>query len=73
MNSTSAAAAPVNAYEYSTYILGAMFVVSEVLPLLKNKSNGFLHAFLCIIHGSKCMLAEVEAVIEKRTKGPLDP
>ena len=63
MTSTSA-----NGYEYSTYILGAMFVVSEVMPLLKNKSNGVLHAVLCLINGSKCMLAKVEEAIEKQVK-----
>lgn len=51
-------------YEYSTYILGAMFVTSEILPLLKGKSNGLLHAVLCLIRGSKCLLDNVEAQVE---------
>ena len=51
-------------YEYSTYILGAMFVTSEILPLLKGKSNGLLHAVLCLIRGSKCLLDNVEATVE---------
>ena len=41
-------------YEYSTYILGTMFVMSEILPLLKGKSNGLLHALLCLINYEIC-------------------
>jgi hypothetical protein len=54
------------AYEYSTYILGTMFVASEVLPLLKGKSNGLFHALLCLIKGSKCLLDNVEDVLESK-------
>ena len=69
MNATnSMTSTGANGYEYSTYILGAMFVVSEVMPLLKNKSNGVLHAVLCLINGSKCMLAKVEEAIEKQVE-----
>jgi hypothetical protein len=50
-------------YEYSTYILGTMFVMSEILPLLKKKPNGLLHALLCLIQGSKCVLDNVEEKI----------
>jgi len=57
MNSTLSE--PV-AYEYSTYILGTLFLVSEVMPLLKSKSNGMLHALLCILQGSKCLATELE-------------
>lgn len=53
-------------YEYSTYILGAMFVTSEILPLLKGKSNGLLHALLCLIRGSKCLLDNVEEQVKGR-------
>jgi len=53
-------------YEYSTYILGAMFVTSEILPLLKGKSNGLLHALLCLIQGSKCLLENVEEKVQAR-------
>ena len=50
----------LHGYDYSTYILGALLLVSEVLPLLKNKSNGLAHAVLCLITGSRCMLDKVE-------------
>tara|TARA_R110001599_G_scaffold283557_1_gene485543 strand:- start:819 stop:1055 length:237 start_codon:yes stop_codon:yes gene_type:complete len=52
-------------YEYSTYILGTMFVMSEILPLLKGKSNGLLHALLCLVQGSKCLLDNVEEQVKK--------
>ena len=57
-NITQIAAVGVG-YEYSTYILGTMFLVSEILPLLKKKPNGLLHAVLCLIQGSKCLLDNV--------------
>lgn len=64
-------------YEYSTYILGAMFITSEILPLLKGKSNGLLHAVLCLIRGSKCLLENVEeqvqAKLEKSSELPKNP
>ncbi len=50
----------LHGYDYSTYILGALLLISEVLPLLKNKSNGLAHAVLCLITGSRCMLDKVE-------------
>jgi|TARA_R110000772_G_scaffold75988_2_gene164548 hypothetical protein len=57
-----------NPYEYSTYVLATMFLVSEVLPLLKSKSNGMLHALLCVLRGSKCLATKLEekvaAVVE---------
>ena len=59
-------------YEYSTYILGTLFFASEVLPLLKGKSNGILHAALCLIQGSKCLLdkgeAQVKAALDQATE-----
>ena len=53
-------------YEYSTFILGGMFVVSEIMPLLKGKSNGLLQGLLCLIKGSKCLLDNVEEKLEKQ-------
>jgi len=55
----------LHGYDYSTYILGALLLVSEVLPLLKNKSNGLAHAILCLITGSRCMLDKVENQVQK--------
>ena len=40
------AAQSAHGYEYSTYILGLMFLISEILPLLKKKPNGLLHSIL---------------------------
>ena len=57
-------------YDYSTYILGALLLISEVLPLLKSKSNGLAHACLCLIKGSKCMLAKIEDNLETKIQNP---
>lgn len=73
MNSTlQSVSSSTNGYEYSTYILGAMFIISEVLPLLKNKSNGLLHTILCLIRGSKCVLEEGEKVVKKAIEQKAD-
>jgi len=55
-------------YEYSTYILGGLFIISEVLPLLKSRSNGFLQGLLCLIKGSKCMTQQLESAVVKVIK-----
>jgi len=77
MSNTTAISGVDVGYEYSTYILGAMFVTSEILPLLKGKSNGLLHAVLCLIRGSKCLLDNVEAQVEgqinRQTGMPKNP
>tara|TARA_R110000744_G_scaffold208496_1_gene327255 strand:+ start:653 stop:886 length:234 start_codon:yes stop_codon:yes gene_type:complete len=57
-------------WEYSTFILGTMFVVSEIMPLLKGKSNGLLQGLLCLIKGSKCLLDNVEEKIENQIGKP---
>ena len=53
-------------WEYSTFILAGLFISSEVMPLLKGKSNGILQGILCLIKGSKCLLDNVESKIEKQ-------
>jgi len=58
-------------YEYSTYILGTLFFASEILPLLKNKSNGLLHAILCLIQGSKCLLDKAENTVQASIPNPV--
>jgi len=58
-------------YEYTTYILGILFIVSEFLPLLKGKSNGLLHAILCLIQGSKCLLDKAEVAVQEQIPNPL--
>jgi hypothetical protein len=67
MNSTfeKIVSTPNHGFEYSTYILGTMFIISEVLPLLKGKQNGLLHTILCLIRGSKCVLEKGEKVVQK--------
>lgn len=69
MNSSSSSPASATvpiAWEYSTFILGSMFIISEVLPLLKGKSNGFLQSLLCLIKGSKCFLEKVEDAVDSK-------
>ena len=61
----------LHGYDYSTYILGALLLISEVLPLLKNKSNGLAHTCLCLIQGSKCMLEKVENQVISVIEPPL--
>ena len=37
-------------YNYPAYILAALLVSSEILPLLKSKQNGLFHAIVCIFN-----------------------
>ena len=57
-------------YTYSTWVLGGLLLISEVLPLLKNNSNGMLHTLLCLVKGSKCVAAKLEEAIEVRIDLP---
>tara|TARA_R110002049_G_scaffold108135_1_gene256186 strand:- start:364 stop:573 length:210 start_codon:yes stop_codon:yes gene_type:complete len=42
--------------DYSTIILGVLFIVSEALPFIKkNKGNGLIESLVCIFRGSECM------------------
>lgn len=55
-------------YPYLTYMFGFALVVSEVLPLLKNKSNGLVHTLICVLKGSSCMTKKLAEVIEKQNE-----
>ena len=66
MNSTMTNTTGISGWEYSTFVLGSLFIISEVLPLLKSNQNGFLHAALCIVKGSKCMATVIEEKIESK-------
>ena len=35
-------------YNSPAYVLAALLVSSEILPLLKSKQNGLFHAIVCI-------------------------
>ena len=68
MNQTLTSVSP--AWEYSSFILGSLLVISEVLPLLKGKTNGFLQGLLCLVKGSKCMIETVEEAVEAKIQNP---
>ena len=53
-------------YPYLTYMFGFALIVSEVLPLLKNKSNGLVHTIICVLKGTSCMTQKLAEVIEKQ-------
>lgn len=53
----------LHGYNYAAYILGTLLLISEVLPLIKSRSNGISHSLLCLISGSKCVLDKVENAI----------
>tara|TARA_R110002012_G_scaffold316436_1_gene531381 strand:- start:5996 stop:6208 length:213 start_codon:yes stop_codon:yes gene_type:complete len=64
-----------NVYEYSTIILGVMFVLSEALPFIKkHKGNGLMDTMICLLRGSSCMATKLADTIEKceEKKGELD-
>lgn len=62
-----------DAYEYSTIILGVLFVISEVLPFMKkHKGNGLTDTVLCILRGSECTAKKLADTIEKCEEKKID-
>ena len=56
----------MSGYEYSTIILGVMFVCSEVLPFIKkHKGNGLCESVVCLLRGSSCLAEKLADNIEK--------
>jgi len=54
-----------NPYEYTTLILGVLFILSEVLPFVKkHKGNGLCDSIVCMLRGSSCLADKVADVIE---------
>tara|TARA_R110001606_G_scaffold347416_1_gene496720 strand:- start:405 stop:647 length:243 start_codon:yes stop_codon:yes gene_type:complete len=52
--------------DYLTIALGVLFIVSEVLPLLKGtKGNGLIDSLICVLKGSKCVIDKTLDVIDK--------
>ena len=49
---------------YLTITFGVLLIVSEILPLLKNKSNGLVHSIICLLKGSSCFTKKLADVIE---------
>lgn len=67
MNSTSTSEM-TDPYQYSTIILGILFITSEVLPFLKkNKGNGITDTLICLLRGSSCMAEKLANTIEEKT------
>lgn len=68
MNSTLVSTTS-NPYEYSTIILGVLFLTSEVLPYIKkNKGNGIMETLVCLLRGSSCMAEKLADTIEKKSE-----
>jgi methyl coenzyme M reductase subunit C len=52
--------------EYTSIGLGALLLVSELLPLLKkHKGNGIVDTVLCILRGSSCFINKLTETLEK--------
>lgn len=67
MNSTSISATSQSfSNDYLTIALGVLFIVSEVLPLIKKtKSNGLIDGIICLLKGSKCVIDKSLEIVEK--------
>ena len=58
-------------YEYSTIILGILFITSELLPFIKkNKGNGICDSIVCILKGSSCVALKIVETIEAKDDVP---
>tara|TARA_R110002167_G_scaffold33431_2_gene107323 strand:- start:372 stop:596 length:225 start_codon:yes stop_codon:yes gene_type:complete len=70
MNSTILATSNENPYEYTTLILGVLFIISEVLPFLKkHKGNGLCETAVCMLRGSSCLAEKVADALEAKQEG----
>lgn len=59
-----------NPYEYTTIILGVLFIFSEVLPFLKkHKGNGLCDTAICMLRGSSCLAEKVADALEAKQEG----
>jgi hypothetical protein len=60
--------------EYIAIALGALLLISEVMPMLKKyKSNGLVHSIICLLKGSSCVaekLVEIINIDDEETKLP---
>lgn len=67
MNTTSSSSSNgENYYEYSTFILGTLFVVSELLPFIKKtKGNSIVHSIICLLRGSSCVAEKIADTLEE--------
>lgn len=55
-----------NSFEYSTIILGALLILSEVMPFIKKtKGNGFIDSIVCMLRGSECVTKKLADVVEQ--------
>lgn len=60
-------------FEYSTYIIGGLFVISEIMPFVKKtEGSGILHILVCLLKGSKCFLEKSLEVIENVDKNNIE-
>ena len=63
-----------NPYEYSTIILGVLFVVSEVMPFLKkHKGNGLTDTIICLLRGSSCLADKIANTLEQKDENKDEP
>jgi len=59
--------------EYGNIGLGAMLLLSEIMPLIKkNKGNGFIHMLICFLNGSSCMIDKLKKTLEQEEKDEKD-
>ena len=42
----------------------ALFMLSEILPFLKNRNNGVLHSIVSLLRGSQCVVNTILSNIE---------
>ena len=63
-----------NPYEYSTIILGVLFIVSEVMPFLKkHKGNGLTDTIICLLRGSSCLADKIANTLEQKDENKDEP
>ena len=58
--------------EYGNIGLGALLLISEIMPFIKGKSGGITDGLLCLLKGSSCFLKKLTDSLEKQKEGEIE-
>jgi hypothetical protein len=66
MNSTLTEINGFSTSEYANIGLGALLIISELLPMLKkHKGNGIVDTLICVLKGSSCFIKKITDTLEQ--------
>jgi len=73
MNSTLIETKEFSNSEYVNFGLGALLIISELLPMLKkHKGNGIVDTIICVLKGSSCFIKKITDTLEQTKTDALE-